>query len=261
MVGFYPSRKSLRKSVYIYDFESARWSRGADMPTARSGFACCVSPSNGLVYVAGGLNEHGNVEEDKWEILPPSNGLVYVAGGLNEHGNPLAAAEAYNVEEDKWEILPPMIQPHGRRGCHGVFMEGKFMVISGGNFNLSAEVFDPRAGTWRRWENTLGFSGDPWTSFLVASSCGELYGFSEEMVKKYDGEKSLWNVVASLPQSLSLINCATQWRDWIFVSGLVKPNKDVSYLFHPSSGQSIKVNGGDGDDSENKMIFATTVEI
>jgi hypothetical protein len=41
--GFYPFNRSLTKSVYIYDFESARWSRRADMPTARSFFACCVS--------------------------------------------------------------------------------------------------------------------------------------------------------------------------------------------------------------------------
>jgi len=139
------------------------------MPTARSGFACCVSSCNGLVYVA---------------------------GGVNEDFHPLAGAEAYNLDEDKWEILPPMIQPHGP-GCHGVFMEGKFMVLSGGEINLSAEVFDPRAGTWRRWEDTLEFRGDPWGSFLAASSCGELYGFNEELVKKYDGEKSLWDVVAS----------------------------------------------------------------
>ena len=32
--GFYQSNPSLMKSVYIYDFESAKWSRGADMPTA-----------------------------------------------------------------------------------------------------------------------------------------------------------------------------------------------------------------------------------
>jgi hypothetical protein len=101
--GFHHSNSGLMQSVYIYDFESARWSRGADMPTLRFSFACSVDSSTGLVYVA---------------------------GGTNKDSRPLAAAEAYNVEEDKWEILPPMIQPHGRRGCHGVFMEGKFMVLN-----------------------------------------------------------------------------------------------------------------------------------
>jgi hypothetical protein len=121
-----------RKSVYIYDFESARWSRGADMPTRRFLFACSVDSSTGLVYVA---------------------------GGANKDFHPLAAAEAYNVEENKWEILPPMIQPHGGE-CHGVFMEGKFMVLSGGE-DRSAEVFEPSAGTWRRCED-MSFRGDLW---------------------------------------------------------------------------------------------------
>jgi hypothetical protein len=176
-----PFNMSLMKSVYIYDFESARWSRRADMPTPRYSFACSVDSSTGLVYVAGGVNER------------PS-------------GNPLAAAEAYNVEEDKWEILPPMIQPHGL-GCDGVFMEGKFMVLSGED--RSAEVFEPSAGTWRRWEN-MRFRGDLWKKCAVSSS-GELYAFSDEQqqVMKYDGEKNVWTAVASLPQSIYFFTCAT----------------------------------------------------
>jgi hypothetical protein len=113
----------ITKSVYIYDFESTRWSRRADMPTPQYSFACSVDSSTGLVYVVGKVG-------------------VYVAGrvGVDEPLNPLAAAEAYNVEEDKWEILPPMIQPHGL-GCDGVFMEGKFMVFTE---DRSAKVFEPR---------------------------------------------------------------------------------------------------------------------
>jgi hypothetical protein len=110
----------ITKSVYIYDFESARWSRRADMPTPRYSFAYSVDSSTGLVYVAGGV------------------GVYVVRLGYVFETGPLAAAEAYNVEEDKWEILSPMIQPHGL-GCDGVFMEGKFMVFTE---DISAEVFD-----------------------------------------------------------------------------------------------------------------------
>jgi hypothetical protein len=56
-------------------------------------------------------------------------------------------------------------------------MEGKFMVLSGGE-DKSAEFFDPSAGTWRRWEN-MSFRGDLWKR-CVASSFGEFYTFSEE---------------------------------------------------------------------------------
>jgi hypothetical protein len=103
-----------------------------------------LDSSTRLVYVVGGVG-------------------VYVAGkvGVDEPLNPLAGTrplatvEAYNVEEDKWEILPPMIQPHGL-GCNSFFMEGKFMVFTE---DRSAKVFEPSAGTWRRWEN-MRFTGD-----------------------------------------------------------------------------------------------------
>jgi hypothetical protein len=56
-----------------------------------------------------------------------------------------------------------MIQPHGL-GCDGVFMEGKFMVFTE---DRSAEVFEPSAGTWRRWEN-MRFRGDLWKKCAVS---------------------------------------------------------------------------------------------
>jgi hypothetical protein len=231
--GFYPLNTTLTKCVYIYDFESAKWSRRADMPTARSFFAFCVSSSTGLVYVA---------------------------GGNNERNDPLAAAEAYNVEEDRWEILPPMIQPHGP-GCYGVFMDGKFMVLSR---DRSAEVFDPTASTWRRWEDMISFRVDLWRSFAVAcSSSGELYAFSErqQQVMKYDGGKQVWTVVASLPRHIYLFKCATQCGDHIFVSGMDNPGKHISYLFKPSTGQWSQVNGDGDEGSVGVIVSAATVEI
>jgi hypothetical protein len=74
---------------------------------------------------------------------------------------------------------------------------------------------------------------------------------------KYDGEKNIWTTVASLLQSILSITCATQWGDWIFVSG-ADFCKKVSYLFSPSTGQWIEVNG---DGGECCVVSAATVEI
>jgi hypothetical protein len=189
------------------------------MPTTRSFFAFCVSSSTRLVYVT---------------------------SGNNERNNPLAAVYAYNVEEDRWEILSPMIQPHGP-GCYSVFMDGKFMLLSR---DRSAEVFDPTALAWRRWEDMISFRVDLWRSFAVAfSSSGELYAFSErqQQVMKYDGGKQVWTVVASLPRHIYLFNCATQCGDHIFVRRMENTSKHISYLFNPSTGQWSQVNG-DGDE-------------
>ena len=226
------------KSVYIYDFESARWSRGADMPTPRSFFACSAASSDGLVYVAGGIDE------------------TY---------NPLAAAESYNVEEDRWEILPPMIQPHGKR-CHGVFIEGKFMVLSQARFDRSGEIFNPRERTWTRWEGIWSFDGDGdvWSSCAASYSSGDLYVFSGEHVIKYDPVNNLWTPVASFPERIDFFTSATQWRDSIFVITCnFISGKIICYLFNPSTTRLIEVNrnGGDSEGFVGVILSATTVEI
>ena len=78
-----------------------------------------------------------------------------------------------------------------------------------------------------------------------SSSSGDLYVFTNEHVMKYDGDKNSWTAVASLPQYITHLRCATQWRDWIFVSGLDDVER-ISYLFNPSTGQWIEVKGDGG---------------
>lgn len=129
---------TLMKSVYIHNFDSVRWHHGADMPTPRAFFVCSVSFSNGLVYVA---------------------------GGIDKSVNPLASAKAYDVEKDKWEILHPMIEVHGH-GSRSGLVEGKFMVLD--DEGKSAEVFNPSEGTWRR----AHFKGELWRSSVISSSSG-----------------------------------------------------------------------------------------
>ena len=60
-------------TVFIYDFSSARWSRGAKMPLVTISGACSVSPE----------------------------GLIYVAGGMEDDETALGEAAVYNVEEDE----------------------------------------------------------------------------------------------------------------------------------------------------------------
>jgi hypothetical protein len=139
-------------------------------------------------------------------------------------------------------------------------MDGKFMVLSK---DRSAEVFDPIAGTWRRWEDMFSFRVDIWRSLAAVSSSGELYAINErqQQVMKYDGGKNVWIAVASLPRHIFLFTCATQWRDHIFVSGMENPRKHISSLFKPSTGQWIQVNGDGGEGFAGEVVSAATVEI
>ena len=66
------------KTVYIYDFVSAKWRRGADMPTLRSAFGCSVSSSTGLIYVAGGRdNQNALVAAQRLTMNSESNDPTY----------------------------------------------------------------------------------------------------------------------------------------------------------------------------------------
>eukprot|EP00253_Pinus_taeda_P025186 PITA_25186 len=112
--GRYPESSRDMKAVYLFDFASAKWRRGTDMPTQRYNFACSVSPSTGFIYVAGGTD----IAQD------------------------LRTAEAYNVEEDRWETLPPMTQLQG--ACRGVFLGEKFLCESANN----VEFFCEKTGVW-----------------------------------------------------------------------------------------------------------------
>ena len=100
----------------------------------------------------------------------------------------------------------------------------------------------------------------------VSSSSGNLiYVFDHRKLMKYDREKKVWALVASLPgegegegEGLSFITCASEWRDWIFVSTCGFFREDISYLFNPSTSQWINVNG---DGFVGMVVSATTVEI
>ncbi len=129
--GWDPATWETLRSVYVYNFTSQSWHKGADMPSTRSSFAC------------GALNNH-----------------VFVAGGHDNKKSGLATAEVYSVEKNEWRTLPRMSQE--RDESTGVALNGKFYVISGysthsqGQFVKSSDVYDPEKNSWTRIEGMRG---------------------------------------------------------------------------------------------------------
>src|SRR5215831_12808979 len=81
------------------------------------------------------------------------NGNVLVAGGFDGTADPLvfADAEIYNWHTGEWTPISPMNS--ARAAPVAVRLEdGRVMVIGGAdenfNFPASAEIYDPRTGTW-----------------------------------------------------------------------------------------------------------------
>ncbi|KAK9054695.1 hypothetical protein SSX86_025774 [Deinandra increscens subsp. villosa] len=124
--------------VFVYNFLSATWRRGPDMPGCTRSFFGCASDNDRRVFVAGG---HDNEK------------------------NALRSGMMYDVAEDEWTTLPDMA--YERDECKGVFHRGKLYVIGGydtlrqGQFGKSTEVLDPLTLQW-----------DPVRDdFLVADTC------------------------------------------------------------------------------------------
>lgn len=110
--------------VVVYNALTNKWSKAANMTTARSWFAAAVVGTK--VYVAGG---QGNTKF-------------------------LDTAEVYDSETDQWEPIASM--GNRRSSCYGVCLDGQFWVVAGeyvknhydNNQRSSAEVYDAETDTW-----------------------------------------------------------------------------------------------------------------
>ncbi|KAL6996512.1 hypothetical protein U1Q18_006644 [Sarracenia purpurea var. burkii] len=194
MGGWDPVTWEVSNEVFVYNFVSATWRRGADMPGGpRSLFAC-----------ASDLDR-----------------TVLVAGGHDKEKNALRSAMVYDVAEDEWVQLPDMAMD--RDECKGVFHGGKFHVIGGyntemqGQFSTTAEAFDVAAWKWDQLQdNFLGTATCP--STCLDGGDGILYMCRENDVVAL--RRSTWQAVTELPAEVrSGRACMTAWQDKMFVIG------------------------------------------
>eukprot|EP00249_Psilotum_nudum_P020788 c27847_g1_i1 orf=1265-2392(+) len=115
-----------RADVLEYDSATNRWSKLANMNTARYGFACAVVGD--YVYVVGG---HGD-------------------------GKNLSSVEVYDPQKNMWAHVPSLKRT--RWGCIACGLEGKLFVM-GGRSSLTIgnsqfiDVYDPSTGEWQEMKN------------------------------------------------------------------------------------------------------------
>ncbi|KAJ7962942.1 F-box/kelch-repeat protein [Quillaja saponaria] len=176
MGGWDPVTWKASNSVFIYNFISARWRCGADMPGGPRTFFACAS------------------DLDR---------MVYVAGGHDEEKNALRSAMAYDVARNEWVPLPDMGRE--RDECKAIFHRGKFIAVGGystemqGQFEKTAESFD--VGTWR-WDPVMD-------DFLDSATCPRtcVDGDDGTFYMCMDGdvlalEDSTWQAIAKLPTEM-----------------------------------------------------------
>lgn len=199
------------KSVFVYNFSTQTWRRGADMVNVRNFFDC------GAI---------GN--------------KVFVAGGHDENKKALASVETFDVEANCWESLGSMREE--RDECTGVVLGDSFLVLSGygsesqGAFCESAEVYDSRAKSWSFVDNMWPLiSTEPAVanpSSLVALA-GRLYSIRGKEVVVYSQQQNTWTAVEKVPEdtesgelkSLTI----TASGNSLIIMGLAKKNDDATF--------------------------------
>ncbi|KAG5523386.1 hypothetical protein RHGRI_035263 [Rhododendron griersonianum] len=191
LAGCNPFLWQVCNSVFIYNFLSATWRCGTDMPGGRRLFSGYDS----------------NFVQ-----------MVYVAGGHDEDKNALKSALAYDVVKDEWIQLPDMAKP--REECKGVFHHGKFHVIGGyltesqGNFQRDAQAFD--VATWQ-WDSDDFLEAATCSTTCVEGGDSRLYTCHNNNVTVRDG--AAWQVLAGLPAELCNVAYVTAWQGKLLVIG------------------------------------------
>ncbi|KAL2243401.1 F-box/kelch-repeat protein At1g80440-like [Sesamum indicum] len=191
--GWNPVTWEVSNGVFIYNFISATWHRGADIPGSKRSFFACASDSDRTVFVAGGHDEEKCA---------------------------LKSALAYDVAEDKWMTMPDMARE--RDESKGVFNRGKFHVISGystnaqGQFETSAESFD--IATWEWAPVQEDFLNNPMCPRnCVDDGNGKLLMCNDSHV--IVGQGSTWEAVAELPNNIRNMGLMTAWEGKVVIIG------------------------------------------
>lgn len=193
MGGLDPDTWQSSTAVFIYDFVSAAWRRGAAMPGGERLFFACASDGARTVFVAGGHDGEKSA---------------------------LRSALAYDVAEDAWRAMPDMAGE--RDEARGVYHGGAFHVVGGyptsmqGRFEASAEAFD--AATWR-WGPVREDFMEPATcqTSCVDSGDGRMLTCRDADVAVLEG--STWKAVAELPNHVRNTAYVTAWQGKVVVIG------------------------------------------
>lgn len=191
--GWDPTTCEVSNDVFIYNFVSGKWRRGAPMPGCQRSFFACVSDDRRFVFVAGGHDGEKSA---------------------------LKSAMAYDLTEDLWVMLPDMEKE--RDESAGIFHGGKFYVVGGyvtsmqGKFETSAETFDIASWQWNSvQENFLNSSVCPRN--YIGNADGRFFVACSGDMAALQGSE--WKRVAELPDNVQNTTHVTACGDKVFVVG------------------------------------------
>ena len=214
--------------LHLITFAQSRWTRKADIPTARCFTSSCTL--DGKIYVIGGTESTypggpsvGTVEvydpfTDSWDTtkapMPTSrvelgacavNGKIYAIGGAHNHtAPPLGMVEEYNPLTNTWDDTTKTPMPTPRKGAAYGVIDNKIYVAGGtevANYTASKklEVYDPATDTWIDTLDTMDYAMYSPTGAVINDKfyvIGGLLGYApwtgQRIVQMYDPTIDKW---------------------------------------------------------------------
>jgi N-acetylneuraminic acid mutarotase len=167
--------------------EEDKWTKKADVPTARAMFPTCAV-----------------------------NGLIYAMGGWTNAGGFFQTVEAYDPNTDTWEKKANM--PSARDCFPAVAVNGAIYAIGGGNGGAMSvvEAYDPVKDAWERRSNmptsrwALSASDANGIIYAIGGGAGQAGGLAPlSTVEAYNPETDKWEEKADMPTPRDALSSST----------------------------------------------------
>ena len=214
--GFDPRTGQPLNQVLRFDPRDSRWSQGAPMPVAETGYSIAALP-NGLLLAAGGGGAGGGVS-----ILPVAGG-----GGTGGGSGLLATTWLYSPQLNTWKKAGDLHV--ARSEAATVLLTDGRALIAGGSvplatpiqlpdgstdlfgFSTSAEIFDPPTNSWSLVGSMHVARGGmallplPHGMALAAGGCafanqGIIAGGALTSSEVFDPTTGAWTMTTPLPE-------------------------------------------------------------
>jgi N-acetylneuraminic acid mutarotase len=294
VAGGYDSDGDALASTEVYDSGTGSWTATGYMDVARAGHTATLL-TDGTVLVVGGYDSGGDtlasaelydLRSASWTatgnmgegrrfhtatLLP--DGTVLVAGGWSRRDsdgklNPLASAEVYDPGSRSWTATGNMNEARYQQTATllpdgDVLLAGGDIgsgLFSGGQHQLaSAELYDPRSGSWTATGNmdeararhtaTLQLDG----SVLVAGGNSGRVGVSLDSAELYDPNSGSWTATGNMDEARQT-HAATLLPDGTVIVAGGSTLTDTLFsaeVYDPSSGSWIAIGNMDGDRADH----------
>ncbi len=223
------------------------WTSAAPMPEAR--WQLAAASLEGVVYVAGGVVDHGSGWEalndilaydpsrDSWRtvgrlleaVRAPAmvalNNLIYIIGGCRDNPfEPITAVQIFDPVTGIVERGPPL--PYGRCASAAVVLDGRIHDIGGVNlwdpsdplfgdaWDAAHHVYDPVAGAWSSAAPLPFVRGDHGATVLD----GKIYvqGGLGDVLQVYDPAADSWSTFNAPKGRFGVASIAFEGRMYEF---------------------------------------------